>query len=52
MNKYKEVLKLRLETEDIICPCCDCKDIGIDNWNIFEGEADWFFYCKECDAVF
>lgn len=51
MNKYKEALEQRLKTEDIKCPC-GCNDIGIDNWGMFEGEKDWFFYCKECDDTF
>ena len=52
MNKYKEALKQRLKTESIKCPNCECEDIGIDNWNIFEGKRDWFYFCKECDFVF
>lgn len=52
MNKYKEALDQKLKEKDIKCPHCGCEDIGIDNWNIFDGEGDWFYYCKECDGVF
>jgi len=52
MNKHKEALEQRLKTEDIKCPHCECVEIGIDNWNMFEGERDWFYYCKECDDTF
>lgn len=52
MDKYKEKLKQRLENEDIECLYCKSKDIGIDNWDMFAGERDWFYYCRECDATF
>lgn len=50
MNEYKE--KLLNEIENRKCPYCGCEDIGVDNWGMFEGERDWFYYCKECDDTF
>lgn len=50
MNKYKEQLEQNLDKQE--CPHCKCKEIGIDNWNMFEGEKDWFYYCKNCDDTF
>ena len=52
MNIYKEELQQRLENENIECANCKSKDIGIDNWNMFEGKRDWFYYCKKCDVTF
>ena len=52
MDKYKEKLQQRLESEDIQCLYCKSKDIGMDNWGMFEGEGDWFYYCRECDETF
>ena len=52
MNKYKEALEQRLKTENIKCPDCGYEHIGIDNWNMFEGDRDWFLYCKKCDYTF
>jgi transposase-like protein len=52
MDKYKEELQQKLENENIKCPYCKSKDVGIDNWGMFEGERDWFYYCEKCDAVF
>lgn len=49
-NKYKEALEKDLQKQK--CPHCGCKEVGIDNWNMFEGEKDWFYYCKECDDTF
>ncbi|EKS4345100.1 hypothetical protein QB607_003104 [Clostridium botulinum] len=50
MNNYKEKLKQDLDKQK--CPECNCTDIGIDNWGMFEGEYDWFYYCKQCDVTF
>ena len=50
MNEYKEKLEKDLDKQ--VCPYCSCTEIGIDNWGMFEGEKDWFYYCKECDATF
>ena len=52
MDKYKEELIKRLNTEDVKCIECRSADIGVDNWNMFEGERDWFYYCRECDVTF
>lgn len=55
---YREILNCRealvekLKNNDIKCPECNCNKIGIDNWGMFKGEADWFYYCKECDSTF
>lgn len=32
-----------------ICPCCGNGKIGIDHWQMFIPECDWFYYCQECD---
>lgn len=50
MNEYKEKLKKDLDKQK--CPYCKSTNIGIDNWNMFDGERDWFYYCKECDYTF
>lgn len=50
MNKYKEILFNNLNNQ--ICPECGNNNISIDNWGIFEGKEDWFYYCKECDFTF
>ncbi|MGL5151573.1 MAG: hypothetical protein ACRC7N_13500 [Clostridium sp.] len=34
------------------CPSCECKDVDVDNWGMFRGESDWFYYCKRCDYTF
>lgn len=44
--------KLEKDLDKQECPYCRCKDIGIDNWGMFKGDRDWFYYCKECDATF
>ena len=49
-NEFKEKLQKDLNKQK--CPSCNSTNIGIDNWNIFKGEKDWFYYCKECDDVF
>lgn len=49
-NKYREELEKELSKQE--CPHCECKDIGIDNWGMFPGKGDWFYFCKECDATF
>lgn len=42
-------LKLKENLEKQKCPNgCDSK-VGIDNWGMFYGERDWFYYCLECD---
>ncbi|WP_161780404.1 hypothetical protein [Clostridium botulinum] len=50
MNEYKEKLKKELDNKK--CPYCGCTEIGIDNWGMFDGDGDWFYYCKECDDTF
>lgn len=50
MNKYKNELEENLNKQE--CPYCKCKEIGIDNWGMFSGKNDWFYFCKECDATF
>lgn len=47
---YREDLEEKLDQQ--ICPHCGCKNIGIDNWGMFPGIQDWFYYCKNCDATF
>ena len=51
MNEYYKELKEYLENNDIKCEC-GCTNIGIDNWEMFKGKEDWFYYCKECDNTF
>ena len=51
--QYKEELKSKIEEQ--VCPECGRKGsdhIGIDNWAMFYGKEDWFYFCKECDVVF
>ena len=36
----------------INCPYCGCEEIGIDNWGMFDGIKDWFYYCCKCDDTF
>lgn len=48
--EFKEELKKDLNNQK--CPNCDSENIGIDNWGMFEGKEDWFYYCKECDGTF
>ncbi|MFR5263976.1 hypothetical protein [Clostridium sp.] len=50
MNEYKKELEKELNKQ--ICPECGCKEIGIDNWGMFYGKNDWFYFCKECDITF
>ncbi len=52
MNVIKYVEKLERELDQQECPHCKSKEIGIDNWGMFEGERDWFYYCKKCDTTF
>lgn len=52
MSDYKKVLENKLKEGNIKCPDCNCKNIGIDNWDMFKGERDWFYYCEECDVTF
>ena len=51
MNEYYKKLKEHLENNEVKC-ACGCTNIGIDNWGMFKGERDWFYYCKECDDTF
>ena len=51
--QYKEELKSKIEEQ--VCPECGRKGsdhIGIDNWAMFHGKGDWFYFCKECDVTF
>ncbi|WP_194190835.1 hypothetical protein [Clostridium chrysemydis] len=50
MNEHKEKLEKYLHLQK--CPECNCSDIGIDNWDMFKGAGDWFYYCKDCDITF
>ena len=43
MNVIEYVEKLERELD---------QQEGIDNWGMFEGERDWFYYCKKCDTTF
>jgi hypothetical protein len=54
MNKYKLELEKFLKENEVKCinEDCKCTDMGIDNWGTFEGEKDWFYYCRECDDTF
>ena len=51
MNEHYKKLKEYLENNEVKCTC-GCTNIRIDNWDFFEGERDWFYYCKECDDTF
>jgi len=50
MKDYRKQLQDNIKGKK--CPTCGCSKIGIDNWEMFEGERDWFYYCKECDDTF
>lgn len=50
MNKHQAILIKNLDKQ--ICPNCKSTNIGVDNWNMFEGDKDWFYYCKDCDETF
>lgn len=50
INKYKKTLEQNLNKQE--CPSCGCNEIGIYNWNAFEDERDWFYYCKKCENIF
>lgn len=52
MKVIKYIEKLEKELDQQECPHCKSKEIGIDNWGMFEGERDWFYYCKKCDTNF
>lgn len=47
---YRKELEKHIHEQE--CKACGSKDIGIDNWDMFEGENDWFYYCKQCDNTF
>lgn len=49
-NKYANELYKELPNK--VCPECGCKNIAIDNWGMFPGSNDWFYFCKECDTTF
>lgn len=49
-NPYAEELYKKLHEKK--CPSCGSLDIGIDNWGMFEGKQDWYYYCKKCDDIF
>lgn len=51
MNEYY-IENLENNLSNQVCPECGCDDIGIDNWGMFDGEKDWFYYCKNCDVTF
>lgn len=44
--------KLYKELPNKVCPECGCKNIAMNNWGMFSGDRDWFYYCKECDTTF
>lgn len=43
-------LKLKDDLDKQICPCGGAF-IGIDNWNMFDGERDWFYFCYDCGTT-
>ena len=47
----KEQLENYLKQHEVKCPECKSKNIGIDNWGIFDDNTDWFYFCKECDSI-
>lgn len=50
VNPYRQKLLEKLDEK--VCPTCGCERIGVDNWGMFPGEKDWFYYCLECDDTF
>lgn len=52
MSDYKKQLEDKLKENNVKCPYCSCKDIGIDSWDMFRDKRDWFYYCKKCDTTF
>ena len=44
--------KLENELSKQICPECKSGKIGIDNYGLFNGQDDWFYFCKECNLIF
>lgn len=49
---YEKELEDYLKEHEVKCPYCGCKEVGIDNWDMFKGKQDWFYYCKSCDDTF
>ena len=49
-KKYKEEYERELKNQK--CPNCNSKNIGIDKWDMFDLDKDYFYYCKECDCTF
>ena len=51
MEENEHYLTLKVHLGNEVCPYCQKNEVGIDNWGMFEGECDWFYYCKECDGT-
>lgn len=52
MSNYRLQLENFLKENKLKCPYCKSTNIGVDNWGIFTGVNDWFYYCKKCDDIF
>lgn len=52
MNNYRLQLEKFSKENELRCPYCKSTDIGVDNWGMFVGVNDWFYYCKKCDDTF
>lgn len=52
LNENAKKLYYNALKNTVVCPHCKCNKIGIDNWGMFSGMHDWFYYCLECDDTF